>query len=67
MTSPRAADDFATIRARLKELRRERADALPEGGDRTEMDPRPHPGGRSRETEPEDHHLPHPVRQRRFG
>ena len=25
MTKPRAADDFATIRARLEELRRERA------------------------------------------
>ena len=25
MTRPRAADDFATIRARMKELRRERA------------------------------------------
>ena len=29
MTQPRAADDFATIRARLQELRRERADATP--------------------------------------
>ena len=28
MTKPRAADDFATIRARLEELRRERAQAL---------------------------------------
>ena len=27
MTRPRAADDFATIRARLEELRRERAQA----------------------------------------
>ncbi len=29
MTQPRAADDFATIRARLRELRRERAEATP--------------------------------------
>ena len=29
MTRPRAADDFATIRARLQELRRERAEATP--------------------------------------
>ena len=28
MTKPRAADDFATIRARLEELRRERAQAF---------------------------------------
>jgi hypothetical protein len=27
VTQPRAADDFATIRARLQELRRERAEA----------------------------------------
>jgi len=29
VTQPRAADDFATIRARLRELRRERAEATP--------------------------------------
>ena len=29
MTQLRSADDFATIRARLKELRRERAEATP--------------------------------------
>ena len=28
MTRPRAADDFTTIRARLEELRRERAQAM---------------------------------------
>jgi hypothetical protein len=28
VTKPRAADDFATIRARLEELRRERAQAF---------------------------------------
>ncbi len=28
MTRPRAADDFTTIRARMEELRRERAQAL---------------------------------------
>ena len=33
MISPRAADDFATIRARLEELRRERAEASPEAVD----------------------------------
>ena len=30
MTRPRAADDFAAIRARLEELRRERAGAAPD-------------------------------------
>jgi hypothetical protein len=34
---PRAADDFATIRARMEELRRERAQALKkEAGDPTD-------------------------------
>ncbi len=33
MTRPRAADDFATIRARMEELRRERAPAPQKDGD----------------------------------
>ena len=41
MIPPRAADDFAIIRARLEELRRERARAAPETGDRSESGPRP--------------------------
>ena len=32
MTRPRAADDFATIRARMEELRRERAPAPKKDG-----------------------------------
>ena len=32
MTRPRAADDFATIRARMEELRRERAQASKDEG-----------------------------------
>jgi hypothetical protein len=36
MIPPRAADDFAIIRARLEELRRERGRAAPETGDRSE-------------------------------
>jgi hypothetical protein len=32
VTRPRAADDFATIRARMEELRRERAQASKEEG-----------------------------------
>ena len=37
MTRPRAADDFAVIRARLEELRRSRVPAS------AEPEPRPHP------------------------
>ena len=33
MNRPRAADDFATIRARMKELRREREEAKPSDND----------------------------------
>jgi hypothetical protein len=33
MTRPRAADDFETIRARMKELRRERTYTLPPSKD----------------------------------
>lgn len=33
MSRPRAADDFATIRARMKELRREREDGPAEGAE----------------------------------
>jgi hypothetical protein len=33
MTRPRAADDFKTIRARMEDLRRERADTLPPSKD----------------------------------
>jgi hypothetical protein len=37
VSRPRAADDFATIRARLEQLRRERADEPPpEAGTRAE-------------------------------
>lgn len=39
MISPRAADDFAIIRARLKELRRARARAAPGTEDGTEWGP----------------------------
>ena len=35
MSRPRAADDFATIRARMDELRREREEDAPDRGDRT--------------------------------
>ena len=40
MTRPRAADDFPAIRARLEELRRERAQAPTEKEDRSVIGPR---------------------------
>ena len=43
MTKPRAADDFTTIRARLEELRRERAQAFgkePHDADQTVLSSR---------------------------
>ena len=41
VTPPRAADDFATIRARMEELRREREGPQPTGSD-LQRDPRSH-------------------------
>ena len=41
MTRPRAADDFSTIRARMEELRRERAQVLAEVRRRSVIHPRP--------------------------
>ena len=43
MTRPRAADDFAAIRARMEELRRERARAATD--DEASANPRPQPAG----------------------
>ena len=40
VNGPRAADDFATIRARLEELRREREQAEPSGKDAQPDPPR---------------------------
>ena len=42
MTQPRAADDFATIRARVEELRRERAQVLADRRARSPGGPRPY-------------------------
>ncbi len=47
MTRPRAADDFAVIRARMEELRRERAAAPTDDAPRRpEERPRPYAAGR---------------------
>jgi hypothetical protein len=67
MISPRAADDFTIIRARLEELRRERARAASETGDRSESGPRPYYRTRNSETEPEVHRPPRSVHQKLFG
>jgi hypothetical protein len=42
MTRPRAADDFATIRARMEELRRERDEASADDEPRAAIGPRPY-------------------------
>jgi hypothetical protein len=67
MIPPRAADDFAIIRARLEELRRERARAAPETGDRSESGPRPYYRARNGETEPEGHRPPRSAHQKLLG
>ena len=68
MISPRAAEDFAIIRARLEELRRERAaQAAPGTGDRSESGSRPYYRARNSETEPEGHRPPRSVHQKLFG
>jgi hypothetical protein len=66
MLTPRAADDFAIIRGRLEELRRERAQAPPETGDQagpTEAEP----GAASGKRETRERRLPRVVHQRLFG
>jgi hypothetical protein len=44
VTRPRAADDFPAIRARIEELRRERARVPDDDDDRRVKDPRPYSG-----------------------
>ena len=70
MTRPRVADDFAAIRARMEELRRERAQALKgEAPDTDETGL----GGRGllkrleNRHRPEPHDLPTGVPSRRYG
>ena len=52
-TRPRAADDFAVIRARMEELRGERAQPADAEMDQTPSGPRLSHYRRIRETEPE--------------
>ncbi len=51
MTQPRAADDFATIRARLQELRHERAEATPTETDAGTEGSQPHRDAEKRSKE----------------
>jgi hypothetical protein len=67
MISPRAADDFSTIRARLKELRQERASQSSETADGSVFGAKPNQSARMSEIEPESHRVPRPVRQKLFG
>jgi hypothetical protein len=64
MMRPRAADDFATIRARIEELRRERI-AMP-----VQQEGRPPPRQEhvvpSATTKPVPHRLPRVIRQKFF-
>ena len=64
MTQPYAADDFAIIRARLEELRREQAGVSSETAHRSEMGTRPHRSVRSGEAELEGHCVPRSVSQK---
>jgi hypothetical protein len=54
VTRPRAADDFATIRTRLEELRRERAEVLASEQEREPEGPQPRRADAAR---------PRPVRE----
>ena len=67
MTHSYAADDFAIIRARLEELRREQAGTSSETGDRSEMGPRPHRAIKSGAVEFEGRRVPRSVSQKLLG
>jgi hypothetical protein len=67
MMPPRAADDFSTIRARLKELRHERPPQSSETEDGAVLGSKPNQGARKSETAPGSDRLPRSVRQKLFG
>ncbi len=54
MTRPRAADDFAAIRARMEELRRERARVWAEKDSGSSVGPRPFHAASSRPGDQDD-------------
>jgi hypothetical protein len=63
-TRPRAADDFATIRARMEELRLERAEQSADQKERSVFGPRPHSRSVRNQTEHQaDRLLPRSFRR----
>jgi hypothetical protein len=65
MTRPRAADDFATIRARIEELRRERSGASAEP-DARPLPPRPYHNASPGSHNAEQRRLLAAIRQKFF-
>ena len=63
MTRPRAADDFVTIRARLDELRRERAQILTDQKGGSPIGPRSNPATRNDAEHQGDRDLPRSMRR----
>ena len=66
MTRSRAADDFAVIRARMEELRRERAQ-VPAERDTRSLGPRPYHAATSVSENSRRPHLSRAIRQKLFG
>ena len=67
VTRPRAADDFATIRARLEELRCERAQVFAETGGRSVIHPPPHRAASSATEHKGRQLLQRLIRRKLFG
>jgi hypothetical protein len=67
MTHTYAADDFAIIRARLEELRRQQTGMSPGTGGRSEMAPGPHRGDKSGAVQLEDRRIPHSAARKLSG
>ena len=66
MTRPRAADDFAVIRARMEELRRERAQVSTER-DARPLGPRPYHSATSVLENGRERRLSLAIRRKLFG
>jgi hypothetical protein len=66
MSRSRAADDFAVIRARMEELRRERAQ-VPTERDTRSLGPRPYHAPTSVLENSRRPHLSRAIRQKLFG
>ena len=64
MSRPRAADDFAVIRARIEELRRERAEGSPSPEARP-LPPRPYHTPSTVTPNADPRRLPPAIRQKR--